>query len=59
MLSQPHDRASVVLGRVQLPAAIPVMYARGRLQAAIHLAGRVAADMTVLQNHMSKADRWV
>lgn len=48
--------ASVVLGRVQLPAAVPVLYSIGQeaWQAAIHLAGRVAADMTVLQNHMSK-----
>jgi hypothetical protein len=48
--------ASVVLGRVQLPAAAPVLYSIGReaWQAATHLAGRVAADMTVLQNHMSK-----
>lgn len=51
--------ASVVLGRVQLPGAIPVLYSIGQeaWQAATHLAVRVAADMTVLQNHMSKGVR--
>ena len=43
-----------------LPAclpAVPVLYFHGRWQVAIHVAGRGAADMTVLQNHihMSKS----
>ena len=54
---QPHDRVRS-LGSSAV-ACCPVLYFMGDGQAAIHLAGRVAADMTVLQNHMSRADRRV
>ena len=56
MSVQPHDRVrSPGSSAVGCLPAVPVLYFHGRWQAAIHVAGRGAADMTVLQNHMSKA----
>ena len=58
MSVQPHDRVrSPGSSAVACLPAVTVLYFHGRWQAAIRVAGRGAADMTVLQNHihMSKS----
>ena len=56
MSVQPHDRVrSPGSSAVACLPAVTVLYFHGRWQAAIRVAGRGAAYMTVLQNHMSKA----